>query len=165
MKELNKRSRGQGKVYFTGGATSLLFGFREQTIDIDLKMDPEPPGAFEAIAILKNELDVNIEMASPDNFVAPLPDWKARSKEIEAYSNITYYHFDLVSQALSKLERGFSQDLDDVRAYIDAGMISTEDILEGFKATQEQLLRYPNIDVEEFEEKVSSFVTKYSKKS
>lgn len=56
MEELASAARSPGKVYFTGGATALLLGFREQTIDIDLKLDPEPAGAFEAIAALKNRL-------------------------------------------------------------------------------------------------------------
>jgi len=52
MRELAAAARGPGKIYFTGGSTALLLGFRQQTIDIDVKMDPEPRGAFEAIAEL-----------------------------------------------------------------------------------------------------------------
>ncbi len=33
------------------------------------------------------------------------------------------HHFDLYSQALSKLERGFDQDLEDVRAMRERGLI------------------------------------------
>ncbi len=36
MKGLAAAARSPGNVYFTGGATALLLGFREQTIDIDL---------------------------------------------------------------------------------------------------------------------------------
>ena len=68
MRELATAARGPGNIYFTGGATALLLGFREQTIDVDIKMDPEPAGAFEAIATLKNVLDLNIELASPADF-------------------------------------------------------------------------------------------------
>src|SRR5438105_4877402 len=82
MQELASSARSPGKVYFTGGATALLLGFRDQTIDIVIKLDPEPKGVFEAIAVLKNRLDVNIELASPDNFIPPVPDWRERSKHI-----------------------------------------------------------------------------------
>lgn len=41
MKELAAAACSPGKVYFTGGATALLLGFREQTIDVDLKLDPD----------------------------------------------------------------------------------------------------------------------------
>src|SRR5437867_13034841 len=82
MRELAAAARTPGKVYFTGGATALLLGFREQTIDIDLKMDPEPEGAFEAIAQLKNRLNLNVELASPDDFIPAAPDWREHSRRI-----------------------------------------------------------------------------------
>jgi hypothetical protein len=36
-------------VYLVGEATAVLHGWRATTVDIDLKMEPEPPGACEAI--------------------------------------------------------------------------------------------------------------------
>ena len=72
MREISRRTQGEGRVYFTGGSTALLLGLREQTIDVDIKVDPEPRGIFEAIANLKNELSLNIELASPDEFKAKL---------------------------------------------------------------------------------------------
>ncbi|MCZ7683003.1 MAG: hypothetical protein M5U28_31025 [Sandaracinaceae bacterium] len=62
-----------------GGATAITYGWRELTIDIDLRLDPEPPGAFEAIARLKDELDVNVELASPMDFLPEVPGWRERS--------------------------------------------------------------------------------------
>ena len=79
MKALGNRVRGPGRIYLTGGATAVLHGWRAMTIDIDLKPDPEPEGFFEALAELKNELDVNVELASPDNFVPAIPGWRERS--------------------------------------------------------------------------------------
>ncbi len=67
LRELGRRARGPGRVYLIGGASALLEGWRSSTVDVDLKLDPEPPGAFEAIAQLKNELDLNVELVSPDN--------------------------------------------------------------------------------------------------
>lgn len=49
MEELGKRATTPGTIYFTGGATALMLGIRPQTVDIDIKMDPEPGGVFEAI--------------------------------------------------------------------------------------------------------------------
>src|SRR5262245_8826144 len=84
MKELAAAARSPGKVYFTGGATALLLGFRKQTIDIDLKLDPEPAGVFEAIAALKNRLDLNVELAAPDDFIPAATDWRERSRHISS---------------------------------------------------------------------------------
>src|SRR6266481_4343217 len=106
MQELAAASRSPGNVYFTGGATALLLGFREQTIDVDIKLDPEPEGAFEAIALLKNRLDLNVELASPDDFIPPAADWKERSRQIASIGKVQFFHYDFSLQALSKLERG-----------------------------------------------------------
>jgi hypothetical protein len=59
MEKLARSVKRPGKIYFTGGATALLLGFRQQTIDVEVNFDPEPPGAFEAIAVIKNELALN----------------------------------------------------------------------------------------------------------
>src|SRR5438876_8703893 len=100
MQELAGAARSPGKVYFTGGATALLLGFRETTIDIDLKLDPEPQGAFEAIAALKNELNLNVELASPDDFIPADPSWRERSRHIASIGQLQFFHYDFSLQAL-----------------------------------------------------------------
>ena len=65
MSALGERVRGEGTIYLTGGATALLFAWRNSTIDVDLKADPEPVGFFEAIATLKDELDINVDHGGP----------------------------------------------------------------------------------------------------
>src|SRR5438046_9918979 len=94
MQQFATTARTPGKVYFTGGATALLLGFRQQTIDIDLKLDPEPTGAFEAIAVLKQRLDLNVELASPDDFIPRPPDWRERSRPIAAFGQVEFFHYD-----------------------------------------------------------------------
>src|SRR5881397_2234516 len=121
MQQFAIAARSPGKVYFTGGATALLLGFREQTIDIDLKMDPEPEGAFEAIARLKNQLDVNVELASPDDFIPPSADWREHSTYIDRIGSVEFFHYDFALQALAKLERGHVQDLADVASLLRGG--------------------------------------------
>src|SRR5947209_18074555 len=103
MKAIAAEAKTPGKIYFTGGATALAFGLREQTIDIDIKLDPEPQGSFEAIARLKNTLDCNVELASPDNFIPASNDWREQSPHIETIGKVEFYHYDLGLQALSKI--------------------------------------------------------------
>src|SRR5437667_6523854 len=105
MQQLAAAARSPGNVYFTGGATALLLGFREQTIDIDLKLDPEPGGVFEAIAALKNDLHLNVELASPDDFIPAAADWRERSRHIASIGRLEVFHYDFSMQALAKLER------------------------------------------------------------
>src|SRR5437899_6729929 len=132
MQELAAAARSSGKVYFTGGATALLLGFREQTIDIDLKMDPEPEGAFEAIAVLKNQLDVNVELASPDDFIPPSRDWREQSRYIDRIGSVEFFHYDFALQALAKLERGHAQDLEDVNSLVREGYVTKAELKERF---------------------------------
>jgi hypothetical protein len=157
MDELAASARSPGKVYFTGGATALLLGFREQTIDVDIKLDPEPAGVFEAIARLKNSLDLNIELASPDDFIPATSDWREKSPPIASIGRVQFFHYDLALQALSKLERGHKQDLEDVRNLV-YGHVRPEELRGKFAQIEPQLVRYPAIDAQRFKKNVEVFL-------
>src|SRR3989454_12615224 len=162
MQELGAAARSPGKVYLTGGATALLLGFRDQTIDIDLKLDPEPEGVFEAIAALKNRLDVNLELASPDDFIPAPADWRERSQHIASIGQLQFFHYDFSLQALAKLERGHAQDLQDVSSFIRGGYVSADELRSRFAQIEPGLLRYPAIDPQQFKQKVEDFLTVHS---
>lgn len=157
MAALGKNVRGPGRVYLTGGATALLHGWRQMTIDIDLKPDPEPAGLFEAIARLKDELDVNVELASPDEFIPALPGWQRRSLFIARHGQVDFYHYDPCGQALSKLQRGHERDLRDVQAMVRDGLVQKDQLRELFTAIEPQLVRYPAIDAPSFKAAVLDF--------
>lgn len=157
MEAIGERARGSGVVYLTGGATALLFGWRKATIDVDIKADPEPPGLFEAIAALKESLDLNIELASPDQFIPTLPQWRERSIFIATYGPVSFYHYDLYSQALSKLQRGHARDLRDVEAMRSARLIEPATLARLFRDIEPRLIRYPSIDSATFERAVREF--------
>jgi len=162
MQALAAAGRSPGNVYFTGGATALLLGFREQTIDIDLKLDPEPEGAFEAIAVLKNDLDLNVELASPDDFIPAAQDWRERSRLIAAFGQVRFFHYDFSLQALAKLERGHQHDLEDVTSFLRSGYVTTAELRSRFAQIQPGLVRYPAIDPERFKTKLEDYLTIYS---
>ncbi len=158
MQQLAAAARSPGKVYFTGGATALLLGFREQTIDIDIKLDPEPEGAFEAIAALKNRLNINVELASPDDFIPRAPDWRECSRHIESIGQVQFFHYDFSLQALAKLERGHAQDLEDVSSLLRGGYVSVDGLRNRFALIEPGLVRYPAIDPPQFKRKVEGFL-------
>ena len=158
MQELAAAARSRGNVYFTGGATALLLGFREQTIDIDLKLDPEPSGVFEAIANLKNRLNVNVELAAPDDFIPNTPDWRERSQHIASIGQLQFFHYDFSLQTLAKLERGQAQDLEDVANFLRRGHVSAADLKKCFTEIEPRLLRYPAVDAAAFKKKVEDFL-------
>ena len=146
MSALAARVGSPGRIYFTGGGTAVLFGWRATTIDLDLKAEPEPQGFFEAIAELKETVDLNLELASPDDFIPALPNWRERSIFIARRRELDFYHYDLYAQALAKMERGHERDLADVRAMSELGLIKYERLLQLFGAIEPELIRYPAID-------------------
>jgi hypothetical protein len=160
MQELAAAARSPGNVYFTGGATALLLGFRDQTIDIDLKLDPEPSGAFEAIAALKDRLDLNVELASPEDFIPPADGWRERSRTIASIGRVHFFHYDFSLQALSKLERGHAQDLEDVMSLVRGGYVTAAELQVRFAQIEPGLLRYPAIDPRHFRKKLEEFLSK-----
>src|SRR5688572_27603305 len=90
LEALGQRAKGPGTVYLTGGAVALLEGWRGSTVDVDLKLDPEPAGIFDAIAALKDELDLNVELAAPDQFVPALPGWRERSRFVAKHGPVSF---------------------------------------------------------------------------
>lgn len=165
MAALGKRVRGEGRIYLTGGATALLHGWRRMTVDIDLKADPEPAGLFEAIAQLKEELDINVELASPDDFIPAVPGWRERSVFIARHGRLDFYHYDLYGQALSKLQRRHERDLRDVRSMVRDGLIRADKLREEFDTIEAGLIRYPAIDPASFRASVEEFCKSVSQPS
>jgi hypothetical protein len=158
LTELGKRARGPGRIYLTGGATALLYGWRRSTVDVDLKLDPEPAAIFEAISQLKDELEINIELASPDQFIPPVPGWRERSVHIVRHGPVEFFHFDFVSQCLSKLARGHDRDRDDVRAMLELQLVTTDELVSGIEEIKHDLLKFPGVDALAFEQRVRDFV-------
>ncbi|HEX2223337.1 MAG TPA: DUF6036 family nucleotidyltransferase [Thermoanaerobaculia bacterium] len=146
MKSLGAVAEKDVRLYFTGGATAVLLGWRASTVDIDIKLDPERDEVFRAIPKLKDQLQVNVELASPDGFIPPLPGWQERSAFIAREGRLSFYHYDFYSQALAKIERGHSQDLSDVREMLDRGLVEPKELLRRFEEIEPGLYRYPAVD-------------------
>ena len=105
---------------------------------------------------LKERLGVNIELASPPDFIPELPGWRERSPVVFQEGNVYVHHFDFYSQALSKIERGFSQDLDDVGRMIAQGLVEPARLRELYDAIEPELYRYPAIDPPAFRQKLDA---------
>lgn len=154
MRLLGKEARGPGRVYLVGGASAVLIGWRNATVDVDLKLAPEPPGVFQAIAQAKEALDMNVELAAPDDFIPPLPDWRLRSLHVAQCGLVEFFHYDFYAQALAKLERAHEQDWHDVRAMHQRGLVDAQQLTALFDAIHSELPRYPAIDPSSFAQRV-----------
>jgi hypothetical protein len=115
MDAVGRAARMETRLYFTGGATAVLNGWRSSTIDVDILMIPEDDQVFRCLPELKESLELNIELASPADFIPEVPGWQDRSPAIERRGKVAYYHYDLYAQALAKIERGHAQDEVDVQ--------------------------------------------------
>lgn len=158
MKALGAVARQPGRVYFTGGATAVLSGWRSSTIDVDLVFVPEDDAVYRELARLKDRLEINIELASPAHFLPEVPGWQERSLYIGREGKLDFYHYDPYAQALSKLERGHEKDRLDVQAMVESKLIEPGRLLELFEAIEDRLYRYPALDPPSFREAVKNFV-------
>lgn len=144
------------RLYLTGGATAVLEGWRPSTVDIDLRLEPESDNLYRALPRLKESLGINIELASPPDFIPELPGWRDRSPVVFTEGLIEVRHFDPYSQALSKVERGFTQDLEDVQNMLRSGMVQRGRLQALYDEIESGLFRYPAIDPTAFRRKVQA---------
>ena len=146
MRELGGEAEKDLRLYFTGGATAVLFGWRASTLDVDIKIDPESDRIFRALPRVKERLEINVELAAPDQFIPEVPGWQERSAFITREGRLSFYHYDFYAQALSKIQRGHAQDRNDVQQMLQRGLIDSEALRRRFEQIEPQIYRFPAID-------------------
>src|SRR6266436_482605 len=115
MKALATAARKSGRIYLVGGASAVLLGWRDSTIDVDLKIVPESDEILRALPRLKEQLRINVELASPDDFIPELPGWQERSRFVHQEGRIAFHHYDFYAQTLAKIQRGHEIDISDAK--------------------------------------------------
>jgi hypothetical protein len=158
MKLFGRAARERCRVYFTGGSTAVLSGWREATLDIDIRFYPELDELYRAIPDIKEKLQINIELAAPSDFIPPIPGWQDRSQYIQTEGKIDFFNYDPYSQARAKIERGHEQDRRDVESMLESGSIEGEKLREFFKDIGPFLYKYPAIAPADFAARVEEIV-------
>ncbi len=156
MAAFGRELKRETEVFLVGGTSAVLSGWRPTTIDLDVKVVPDTE-AYPAIARIKEALNLNVELASPQDFLPPLPGWKERSPFVGREGKASFFHFDFYSQALSKIERGFEKDLSDAREMVHRGLVEPPKALELLAAIEPELVRYPAVDPGSFRRAVEAF--------
>jgi len=146
------------QVYFTGGATAVLIGWRASTIDVDIHLIPDDDRLLRGIPRLKDDLQINVELACPAHFIPELPGWQERSCFIDKEGSLSFFHYDFYAQALAKIERGHSLDLSDVEAMIQRGLVQAVPLMKHFEAIEGQIYRYPALDAPAFRSAVENAI-------
>lgn len=137
-------------IFLVGGTSAVIEGWRESTMDLDVVFRPETDAVLRAIPALKERLHLNVELASPDQFI-PIPaGWESRSPEVRRFAQLRVCHFDFTAQALAKIERGHARDLEDVAAMRTRGLVTVDGLREAFATIEPELYRFPSIDPDTF---------------
>jgi len=158
MRELATASRASGRVYLTGGATAVLLGWRDSTVDVDISIAPDDARVLRAVPELKERLQLNVELASPADFIPPLPGWEERSVFIRTEGTLHFHHYDFYAQCLAKIERGHHKDIADVNMMFREGLVIPERLHALFEAIEPELYRYPAIDPPSFRRAVETTI-------
>ncbi len=158
LRRLGAEAREETRLYLTGGATAVLVGWRASTVDVDLKLEPDSDRLLRAIPALKEALEMNVELAAPDQFIPELAGWRERSPFVAREGRLSCHHYDLCAQALAKIERGHAQDRIDVREMLARGLVQREELARRFAEIEPLLYRFPAIDPRAFRRAVEDFV-------
>jgi hypothetical protein len=105
-----------------------------------------------------NASALNIELASPDDFIPELPGWQERSQFIRQEGKLSFYHYDFYAQALAKIERDHEIDNQDVAQLIESGLVIRKRLGEFFARIEGELYRYPELNRAGFRKKIERVI-------
>ena len=160
MRELARSApdRNSYRIFLVGGGTAVLQGWRASTIDADLYSDQDE--VFHDIQGIVERLQLNIELARPEDFVPPLAGSEHRHVFIETVGNVSFYHYDPYAQMLSKVVRGFARDVQDAGNFLASGMVDAQQFRSLVEEIpKESFARYPSLSREAILEAVDDFLS------
>lgn len=158
MRAVGRKAISPGRAYLAGGACAVLLDWRPSTLDIDLELDTSLEHVLRDIPGIKEDLQVNVELASPGHFIPELPGWRDRSPFIAREGLVDFHHYDFYAQALSKIERAHDRDLTDVREMAGRRLIDPGRLLEFVDHISPFLYKYPAISPAKFRDAVERAV-------
>ena len=161
LQQLGRTFRKPARLYLVGGAALVHLGVRPGfTQYIDIQVGGANEGELiVAIQGLIQQMQVNVEFASPADFM-PLPSqWETRARFVGRYGMIDVFYFDFYSIALSKIERGNNRDIADVKLLVQQGIITLNELDVAYQEVLSQLGkgRYPRITPQCFSERYAAF--------
>lgn len=128
---LSARLVAPADLFLIGGAALLLVGSSRATQDIDFVGSDSPPGDDPwRIALARTMADarLDVEAVPFEAFVPRLRGGEARHRLVGTYGRVRLWVFDPLAIALSKLDRGFETDLDDIGFLLRQGILTRRQI-------------------------------------
>ena len=122
-------------LFLLGGGVLELLGVARTTVDLDYVGDDLQPNKLQRLMVeIADEMHIELEAVPIKEFV-PLPkDAHKRAIFVGQFGKLSVHIFDPYTIALSKLDRGFDTDLEDI-FFLVKNKIITLDQLEGFVET------------------------------
>ncbi len=145
LKNLGRSYRKPGRVYLVGGAALVHAGVRPgatQDIDLEIRADDEDE-LSEAIRQLKDSMKINVEFASPADYIPLPPQWEMHTRYIGRYGSLDAFYFDFYSIALSKIQRASTRDINDVRLLLQQSYIDLQGLDDTYQAVLPQVGKRP----------------------
>lgn len=164
LHELGQTVHTSGRIYLVGDAEpvhSQVRGMNARTVDIDLRLEVGDPHEVEmAIRQLIVRLGVNVELASPLDFIPVPASWERLSQYVGRYGSLDVFYFDFVTLSLAKISRGQSRDVQDVELLAQQGLIQRVALEAAYTEILPQLGfgRYFNIDPMQFQQAFTAMV-------
>lgn len=127
LEALGERVPPSSQLILVGGSALILLGSPRLTIDIDFVGDDiRPSKLHQAVLETARERQIHAEPVPIERFI-PLPKGsEKRNIYIGQFGNLKIYVADPYSIALSKLDRGFDTDLDDLVFLVRQGYVALD---------------------------------------
>lgn len=129
LTEVGKQVGTPTNILLLGGSGLLMLGQLRPTIDVDFEGEENATDQFRRL--LENvavEMKIEVEAVPIGRFI-PLPTGADnRHISVGKFGNLRVFVFDPYSIALSKLDRGFDTDIEDVVFLLRKGLIEFEEL-------------------------------------
>jgi hypothetical protein len=122
---LAERHTEPASLFLLGGSALLMLGSGRFTLDIDYVGDDRHLDGFQrTIKQVADEFHIEVEPVPIDEFVPVTEGARDRSLFVGQFGTIRVFAFDPYTIAISKLDRGFEADIEDIvflirRGYVD----------------------------------------------
>lgn len=129
LEELGKRYPKEATLLLLGGSALCLLGSPRPTLDIDyVGNDLRKNELQRLIDLVAEEMQVDIEPVPIEQFVPVPPDAESRWLTVGRYGSIDVFIMDPYTIALSKLDRGFDTDIEDILFLLRQNLITLEQL-------------------------------------
>ena len=129
LQNLGERVPPSSQLILLGGSALALLGSPRLTVDIDFIGDDVQPNPLHRIIMqIARDLQIHIEPVPLERFI-PLPEGNEKRRiRIGQYGNLEVFIADPYSIALSKVDRGFETDIEDILFLIQKNFITLAEL-------------------------------------